>query len=1240
MLLVVLCLSLASGSVVVGAGLGFPGGGAGVGDDTGGFHTELEQHRSSQRDPVGVAQFGPFHAIRNRTGMGGECPFPACWGYPGQGPTVDQPIRRRGAPYSDGGVCLNESSHSCGRTAPIPAGSGIIPPGGGRRDHRCSQWGGGIQFRDETVSKPSPSANKVGTSLPISSGGRGPSLASLLRCGGDRTRARWGQGVTDGGGTMGEGSSPVRTVAAGSTPSNVVGEECTGVRSRPTACHAFPSSSGKTLSGLRVRGVHGTKVRRGVPPLYRLQSLESVPTNDPFQNGGRSNCGRHAQARGFRDVGGPERCLSNSRSPPQPQEVLSFPQSQRRTTPVEDSKLRSVRSTTDLYQDYETPDGYLETVGDTVSDLYRRPVDRRPVQGTTVPCHGNRNGPPTGRGGIAVKTIKMLFPSTSNVHVSRSDLEHSVHDGVCSAQAIESNGTAGKASSTCCQVFRRYGAHARSGQIGRTDHVYDSGGARSTPEVIIPPTKPRTCGAFGRVEWTNTSQQRGYRCPLMVDDQRTVGTERVGGCPSGARTECQSSHRCGDGNARLGRNSPTRKRRGVQSAGVLHEGRKIPSHKRARITRMLVHHSGPSALGGTSDSMGSGPSILSTRQHGCHKVLQGGGEQITHAVPSRSAVLRLDGIIQPPSIFSAPQRGAERGTGSLVSLGVESHRVEAKSNPLPKSVPAFRSFCRLRLVRQPSESAGRKILQLATRFRKHGVRQSVPCLVDGGDALRVPSAGTSQSDLTKGSPRVRKRLHFDCTDVANTTVVAGNASPPVCISPPPPEPRVGHGGPGGTADLEGTVASMRVLFIRKHAQKIGIAAADLESVWAANKHGYNKAYDPHFERFYAFHKEYHRTPTESGRFSPDSIRAGTLVAFLREQQRQGASLSSLKDASSSVSMAVFEATDGRIHLGKAHVVTRFLKAVRLREPVGPRKQRVQSYSDVARLLEEAWLFGPNDALCLGHLKEKLIILLFVDTAARPSDLAKLFRIMSGRHTQIRFKDNDMELRYFWSKEVDPGSSRTNSSNIFFSKWVRVQGTEPEQIDTVRVMRAFLDRSSDEDLFATTHVPQLRGDFQPVFYGRKRGGLFQAASSDHLSNIAQAAIDRVGMGGMQTTHLRGASTSKIAQLVPAMRDEALKLGRWTTPATFVNHYEAEVVGSWLPVPAKCRSNCQQILRHGFEPRPPSGVSVAEYEAHPTSWVGVSIDGTKVSRFDDGSYWLGSKELSHWEFMERLSRSRTQ
>ena len=107
----------------------------------------------------------------------------------------------------------------------------------------------------------------------------------------------------------------------------------------------------------------------------------------------------------------------------------------------------------------------------------------------------------------------------------------------------------------------------------------------------------------------------------------------------------------------------------------------------------------------------------------------------------------------------------------------------------------------------------------------------------------------------------------------------------------------------------------------------------------------------------------------------------------------------------------------------------------------------------------------------------------------------------------------------------------------------------------------------------------------------------------------------------------------------MREEALALGRWTTDATFSGHYQAEVKGTWIPVPAATKKSCQQILRHGFSERPPPGVSVKEYLAMPSSWVGKSIPGVgRISRFDDGSYWIDGVEMLHWDLMESISKGR--
>ncbi len=176
-------------------------------------------------------------------------------------------------------------------------------------------------------------------------------------------------------------------------------------------------------------------------------------------------------------------------------------------------------------------------------------------------------------------------------------------------------------------------------------------------------------------------------------------------------------------------------------------------------------------------------------------------------------------------------------------------------------------------------------------------------------------------------------------------------------------------------------------FIRKYAKRQGVSTTALEAIWRSNKHGYKVAYDAPFARFQKFFREM----KPDSNFSPEHILPGDLVAFLQHERDAGSTFASLKDASTSISMACREATDGGIALDERDSVKRFLKSIRIHEPVGRRKQIVPDYHDVAALFQEAWDFGPNECLCEGNLKVKLIILLMVDSAARPSDIHRLFR---------------------------------------------------------------------------------------------------------------------------------------------------------------------------------------------------------------------------------------------------------
>ena len=548
--------------------------------------------------------------------------------------------------------------------------------------------------------------------------------------------------------------------------------------------------------------------------------------------------------------------------------------------------------------------------------------------------------------------------------------------------------------------------------------------------------------------------------------------------------------------------------------------------------------------------------------------------------------------------------------------------MEAQRRFVPKHPKSLEGGYLHRPFREQTQSPVLPVLHLGARLGGDGGGQLIPPLDLDEDSVRVPSPVLHISSNAKGVDGIRQRLHFDSPSVARPAVVANADGEHHRDTPAPTEREVDHDRPGAQANVEGPLPSRRVSFIREFALREGISAETLQAIWGAGKNGYIASYDAHFVRF----EECHRQVTAgSGRFSPRSINAGTLVGFLKSQEDEGKSAPFLKEASTSVSMACFEATDGAVHLGRQHSVVQFLKSVRQRAPVGPKKKAATEYEDVTKLFEEAWRFGPNEASCLGHLKEKLLLLLVVDLAARPSDLMCIYRIMSGRHAQIKFEGDDMLLRYFWPKEVMPGSSRSNATNTCFSTWVRVSGTKPHTINTVAVMKAFLRRSTDSEEFGLHDMPQLEGSFQPLFYAKRVKGKLQKASVDHCSNVIQAGIDRCDMGSMKTCHVRGASASKIVQLVPEALPLALGLGRWTTKTMFVQHYQAPVKGTWKPAPKKLQSNAQQILRWGFEPTPPPLVSVAEYERRPDCWVGVYIKNVgKVGMFEDGSYTVQNVE----------------
>ena len=563
--------------------------------------------------------------------------------------------------------------------------------------------------------------------------------------------------------------------------------------------------------------------------------------------------------------------------------------------------------------------------------------------------------------------------------------------------------------------------------------------------------------------------------------------------------------------------------------------------------------------------------------------------------------------------------------------------MEAASQPVQKNLRQFQPASEGGLVRESVEPQGSPILLPRTRLHQFGDQLPALSVGSAGCSVRIPASDSSGASAAEITYRSSAEYDRDAAGLVSPELVAYNGRDANFSTPDFTERTVDNPGPVGLAHLGGEVVHDRRSFIRKFALREGISEEVLARGWASLKKGYIRKYDPHFTRFAEWWEQHQR----DGRFSPNSIRAGQLASFLQHENARGLRHASLKDACAAVSVACLEAFDMKINLGSHRCIATLMKDVRIKEPPRGRKYDVwtQGVGDVVLLLQEAFAYGPNEALGLGHLKEKLLVCLMVDTAARPSDLHRLYRILSGRNSQIRFFDRDgkkgMEIRYFWSKEVDPFSSRRNSTGVWFSSWVTVFCSNPTIVCSHCIMKYFLDATEDPELIATTRVPELGIEVRPLFWAKISRGVLQHCSVDHISKVVKARLATVGLGHMHCQNIRGASTSKIVQCAPHLRPNVLKLGRWTSDSTFHDSYETEI--DRVPsLDDEDDASCQQVLRWGFNPTLPLGVSQEDYARPPGHWVGqVTNRVGKVVSFDSGVYKVANgRTFFHWELMQSM------
>jgi hypothetical protein len=105
------------------------------------------------------------------------------------------------------------------------------------------------------------------------------------------------------------------------------------------------------------------------------------------------------------------------------------------------------------------------------------------------------------------------------------------------------------------------------------------------------------------------------------------------------------------------------------------------------------------------------------------------------------------------------------------------------------------------------------------------------------------------------------------------------------------------------------------------------------------------------------------------------------------------------------------------------------------------------------------------------------------------------------------------------------------------------------------------------------------------------------------------------GYMTPCNLRGAGSSKRAQLAPALLPVVIKHCRWTAPATFNKSYRLPVTCSAGPVVSN-KPTITDLLRHGLRLTPP--IDWSRFNQSPDRWIGHITEVGTVLSFADGVY----------------------
>jgi hypothetical protein len=127
---------------------------------------------------------------------------------------------------------------------------------------------------------------------------------------------------------------------------------------------------------------------------------------------------------------------------------------------------------------------------------------------------------------------------------------------------------------------------------------------------------------------------------------------------------------------------------------------------------------------------------------------------------------------------------------------------------------------------------------------------------------------------------------------------------------------------------------------------------------------------------------------------------------------------------------------------------------------------------------------------------------------------------------------------------------------------------------------------------------------PLFFGPLTNGIHSAPSATSLSSLVKQLMDRAQhFGYMTPCNLRGAGSSKCAQLAPALLPVVIKHCRIASPVTCC---AGPVVSN--------KPTVTDLLRHGLRLTPP--IDWSRFNQSPDRWIGHNTAVGIVISFADG------------------------